>query len=180
MCCFDMLRSLAYFAVAALAACAEGEEPDREPPPPGGYNMVDPVRVDDRGGAAAAVTPGIWRPDSVGAMRGVAFTTLEGDPLLRMYCDGRLGMVVDRTGLMQSGPTEMMTFWVGDQSRRLAVNPTGPDGTVLRAVLPHNGQLAAALQAGPAPIRVSVGEEAPLTLPASPLVAMLAADCRKI
>ena len=98
-------------------------------------------------------------------MRGVAFTTPRGDPLLRIYCDGRRGMVVER---------------VGDQSRRLAVNPEGTGGTVLRAALPINGKLAAALKAGPAPIRVSVGEDSLLSVPPSPLVAMLAADCSKL
>jgi len=182
-----MVRALAFISIAALAACADREEPDRDPPPPSGYNMIDDVQVNDPGGLvgaqqspATATTPGVWRPDTVGAMRGVSFVPPEGEPLLRMFCDGRRGMVVERTALVPSGEIDMMTFRVRDRGRQLAVNPTGPDGTVLRAMLPLRGDLIAALQAGPAPIQVSVGEGAPLSLPPSPLVAMLATDCSKV
>lgn len=175
------------FAAVALGACAERTEPDQNPVPMNGYNMVDPVRVSDPGGpierstsASGEVTLGTWRPDTEGTMQGVAFAAPQGEALLRLFCDDRRGMVVERTGLTPSGDMNMMTFRARDVGRRLAVNPTGSDGTVLRAVLPLNDELTAVLQEGPVPIQVAVGEGEPLSLPPSPLVAMLAAECSKL
>jgi hypothetical protein len=176
------MKALPLLLIAALGACAERSEPDYDSVPANGYNLIDPVRVGDADGlvgGATATTAGSWRLDTNGSMRAVSFAPPQAAPVLRFSCDGRRGMIVERLGLTPAGETTMMVIRVGDQSRRLAVNPTGPEGSILRAALPFNDRLMAALQERPQPIHVRVGEQSPLMLPPSPLVAGLASDCSK-
>ncbi|MFN3389663.1 MAG: hypothetical protein ACK40O_12100, partial [Allosphingosinicella sp.] len=112
-------------ALLLLAACAESRDPAAGPESgEGGYNLVPPVEAEAMPGAGEALTPGTWQKAGAGDAAALRFVSAQtAEPLFRMDCDGRGGILLDRLGSPAAGTIEMMDVNVGDQVRRLAIDP---------------------------------------------------------
>ncbi len=174
-----MRAALVALFVVTLPGCAERVEPDPTlAKESDGYNMINPVRVDDSE-TVEPPTPGAWRSASVEGARGLLFAAPGADPIFAIYCDARRGLVLERRDYSPTGTIDMMNVTIDSMSMNLAVDPVDDPVRALRAVVPYRGDLAARLQKNPAPISISVGEGAPLRLPPSPLVPTLAIFCAR-
>ena len=115
---------VALVLLLAGAACAEREEPDPTPTSDtGGYNMVapvpDPAKIDaEREG----FTPGQWTKAAVDGAAGISFAAPGQEPVFRIYCHGRGGLVFERLQKESIGDVELMEVQAGTQVTRLAVN----------------------------------------------------------
>ena len=173
-------RTIAAFCLPLLLlACAEGSEPDPTPAQDGGdpYSRIDPVPA-PLPGAQDAASAGAWRETSVEGRRGLVFAPPGDEPIFAMFCRTPEGLVLERRGLVPSGEIDMMRLSAGSTRQALAVTPMAQGDPALRAVMPFNDPLFTQLRESPVDITVTVGEDRPITLPASPLVPELVAQCR--
>lgn len=158
---------LALMLVLALTACAEAHAPDPTPTEDGGpYNMIDPVPDPSATPASGALLDqGSWTAGPAGAEPVLAFGAQGPEALLRLRCDGRRGLVIERVGVSSVGPAELMEIAVGSEVARLAVNrPAGTD-SVVRAVVPYNHPLMKQLASDEGSVRIALGEATAVTVP---------------
>ncbi len=117
-------------------ACARVNETNAEGEPEPPYNMIDPV-PDPLRNAAGNSAGGVWRGAAPGEQPSAVFTTAGGDPRLRLACDERRGLVVERLGAEPVAGIDMVEIRVGTEMRRLAANPL-TESAVLRTTIPYS------------------------------------------
>src|SRR3546814_13404822 len=87
----------------------------------------------------------------------LAFGPAGAEPLFSLRCDDREGILLNRHGVVEAGTTGMMTLVLGANPHRLAVNPVEGPLPMLRAAVPANDPLLAAIPAPQGPLEQVVG-----------------------
>lgn len=171
------MRLMLPFAALALAAgCADSDPPDAMPAEgDGAYNMVDPVAAPLANEAAPAI--GQWIETMQDERPALQFGPPNTEPLFSIRCDDGGGVILQRHGLVQMGTAQMMTIIMAGTAQQLAVNPVAGPLPVLRAAVPPADQLMEGLRDVGEPIRIEIGDEPPLILPASPLIGEFVVNC---
>lgn len=171
-----MHRLLLTAALLGLVACAESEPPDIRPADDEGeYNLIDPVTAVVGEEEAPAI--GDWVRSLQDERPVLQFGPANTEPLFSIRCDDREGILLHRHGTVATGAAEMMTITLGTASRRLALNPVQGLLPMLRAAVPANDPLLAALRGHDGSIEIIVGDGPPLVLPPSPLIDEFIATC---
>ena len=171
-----MPRLATLSALLVLAACAESEPPDVSPAEDGGaYNMIDPVTAEVAENAGPAI--GEWTRTMQEERPALAFGPAGAEPLFSMRCDDREGILLNRHGVVEAGTTGMMTLVLGANPHRLAVNPVEGPLPMLRAAVPANDPLIAALRAHRGPLELVGGDGPSLVLPPRPAVEEILGEC---
>ena len=165
----------------AGAACAESQEPEPTPTKdPGGYNMVEPVpdpaRIDPEG---EGFTPGQWTKAAVDGAAGISFAAPGQEPVFRIYCHGRGGLVFERLQKESIGDVELMEVQAGTQVTRLAVNEVESATPTLRAIVPYNDDLLNRLARPEGMLSIKASDTAPLALPLNAATAELVRACER-
>ncbi len=156
---------VALMLVLALGACAEARAPDPTPTKDGGpYNMIDPV-PDPAATAGAEQDQGSWRSSRLGSEPVLVFANRGPEAVLRIRCDGRRGLVIERVGVSSVGPAQLMEIGVGSEVARLAVNRTAESTSVRRAIVPYNHPLMKQLASDEGSVRVALGKASAVTAP---------------
>ena len=165
----------------ATMACGEGREPDPTPAPgPGGYDRIADVREPpalDPG--SEGFTPGEWQKTAVEGAKGLHFAARGAEPVFRMYCHGRGGIVLDRLGAEAIGDVEFMEVQAGRQVTRLAVNELEKRRRILRSIVPFNDDLLVRLAKPDGMLSIKASDTAPLALPLTPLTTELIRACER-
>jgi hypothetical protein len=97
--------------------------------------------------------------------------------LLSLLCTGNQSVLLQRHGGAAAGPLPAMQLSVGDVNERVPTTASGGTIPMLRAELPLNSRIGAALASSPQPLMVRLDDAAPLVIPASPLVADYLRGC---
>lgn len=170
--------SAALAALLAATACAETSDPAADPDamPKGGYDMVDPV-ANPVAGQPLPPQGGEWTQGQIDGRRGLVFRPAEGEPIFAMFCDERDGIVIERRGLLPSGPYEMIDIAFGNVRESLAVNQVDNDGPVLRATIPFQSELYTRLRDVEGTISIGAGQAELIAMPASPEIGALVRTC---
>ena len=163
-------------ALLVLAACADSEPPDPTPADDDGvYNMIDPVTAEVTQDTAPAI--GDWARTLQDEQPALAFGPAGAEPLFSLRCDDREGILINRHGLVEAGTAGMMTLILGENQHALAVNPVEGPLPMLRAAVPGNDPLLAALGDYNGRVQLAVGDGPPLVLPASPMIGEFIEAC---
>ena len=171
-----MSRLLALSALLVLAACADSEPPDVAPAEDdGAYNMIDPVTAEVTPETGPAI--GEWARTLREERPALVFGPTGAEPLFSLLCDDREGILLNRHGVVETGTTGMMILTLGANQHRLAVNPVDAPLPMLRAAVPANDPLAAALAEYQGPLELAVGDGPALLLPPSPMVGDFIEQC---
>ena len=159
-----------------LGACARVDESNRqgEPEPP--YNMVDPVS-DSLRNAADSAALGEWRRGAAGEQASTTFSAAGGEPLLRLACDERRGLVVERLGAEPVAGIDMIEIRIGPETRRLAADPLA-GSAVIRTVIPYNDPLIARLTVPEGSFAFASPDAPAIDVPLNDATAALVAECR--
>lgn len=163
-------------AVLLLAGCGEAYEPEELK---ANRNEIATVSVPAWPGNEAVAT-GRWTPDNPASPAALSFILDPATPpAFRLACDDRGGILLERLGVPAVGATRMMEVNAGGELARLAVNEPQGEPEVLRAAIPFNHSLMAALAKPRGQLSVRAGDAQPLTMPLTPETAALAATCSK-
>lgn len=169
--------------VLMLLACGEATEPDPSPAADGGpYNMIDPVPTPAAPGAdleAAGLSAGNWRASLFEGARAIAFLDGGQNPLFRMHCDGRGGIILDRLQREAVGKVERMEIQLDGNVTRLAVNELETQTPTLRSAIRFNHDLLEKLGRPEGLLSIRAGETAPLLLPLTAATAEFVRGCEK-
>lgn len=160
-----------------ISSCGDGREVDM--PISGGdgvYNEVAPVVAEAQPGQPGP-TPGTWVPDQ--AARALVFTGAGGAPLVRLACDDRGGMIIERLGQESIGDIEMMELHVDGEIARLALNEVETEPPVLRAAVPFNDDLLVRLAFPQGLLSIKAGDTPRLQLPLDEETARQVAACER-
>ena len=162
----------------ALAGCGEGREAE-EAPMAADENEVAPVTAPAWPGNEETLAEGRWEQETGGERAALRFVAAGGGPVLRLACDDRGGMLVERVGAEAIGGIEMMEVNAGGEVTRLALNQPETETPVLRAAIPYNHELLAPLATAEGWLSVLAGEGERLIVPLNAETAALAATCRR-
>lgn len=163
-------------ALLLLAACADSQDPEPTPMEGGPYNMIDPV-VNPVAGEPLRPEAGQWVRGNIGGREAILFDPVSGNPVFAMFCDSRDGLILERRGVLPSGPHRMMDIAFGNVRESLATNEVENGGPVLRAQIPFSSPLFTRLRDFDGAISVSVGRAQPIALPADPMIAEIVRTC---
>jgi hypothetical protein len=154
-----MTRIAPALALLLLAGCARSEEASLIPPDSNqGYNQAGRVGTPEQDDSEPAI--GQWRASLQENASALEFGPIGTEPLFSMLCTGAPG-----------GPLPDLQLAAGEQNVRLPVTAGGGTIPMLRADVPLNHPLLAALAQGGQPLIIRIGNDtAPLIIPASPLV----------
>lgn len=171
------MRFILPLASLILAAgCADSEPPDSTPIEDGGpYNMIDPVAAPLADEAEPAI--GQWIRSMQEERPALQFGPPNTEPLFSIRCDDRDGLILQRHGVVQTGSAQMMTLTMAGSSQQLAVNPVAGPLPVLRAAVQPTDPLIENLRNAEQPIRIEIGDEPPLILPASSAIGEFVEEC---
>ena len=171
-------------AVLALllagTACAETKEPDPTPANDSGAYAYD--KIPDTGAldpGREGFTPGRWSRTAVDGAAGLAFAAPGQEPVFRLYCHGRGGLVFERLQKESFGDVELMEVQAGAQVTRLAVNEVETATPTLRSVVPHNDDLLVRLAQPEGMLSIKASDTAPLALPLNAATAELVRTCER-
>ena len=169
-------------AVLALllagSACAERKEPEPTPAnDSGAYNKIpDPGALD---AGREGFTPGQWSQAAVDGAAGLAFAAPGQEPVFRIYCHGRGGVVFERLQKESLGDVELMEVQAGTQVTRLAVNEVETSAPTLRSIVPYNDDLLVRLAQPEGMLSIKASDTAPLALPLNAATAELVRTCER-
>lgn len=138
--------------------------------------MIDPV-VNPLEGEPLVPLAGQWVRGNVGGREAVLFDPVAGDPEFAMFCNSRDGLILERRGLLPSGPHRMMEVAFGNVRESLATNEVESNSPVLRAQIPFSSEIFTSLRDFDGTIAASVGRGQPVVMPADPLIASIVRTC---
>ena len=172
-----MTRIIPILAVLALAGCARSEEaaliaPDSNT----GYNQVGSVGLPEDDDREPAI--GQWRASLQENVQALEFGPMGTEPLFSLLCSGNRAVWLQRHGGAPAGPLPEMVVERGDVNERLAVTVTGGAVPMLRTEVQLSSPLAQSIAAQGEVLVVTLGDTAPLILPASPLIADYLRSCQ--
>lgn len=172
-----MTRIIPLLAVLALAGCARSEEASLIPPDSNmGYNQVGRVGMPQEEDREPAI--GQWRASLQENVQALEFGPMGTEPLFSLLCSGNRAVWLQRHGGAPAGPVPDMQVERGDVSERLAVTVTGGAVPMLRAEVQLASPLAQAIAAQGEVLVITLGDTAPLILPANPVVADYLRSCQ--
>lgn len=157
-------------ALLLVAACARSEDASLVPPDSNlGYNQVGKVGAPEQDDQEPAI--GQWRASLQDNVQALEFGPMGAGPLVSLLCTGNQSVLLQRHGGAPAGPLPAMQVSIGEISERLPVTAGGGTIPMMRAELPLDGPIAAAIGAGTEPLAVRVEDGAPMIIPPNPMVA---------
>lgn len=164
-----MTRIIPILAVLALAGCARSEEASLIPPDSNsGYNQVGRVGVPEEDDREPAI--GQWRASLQENVQALEFGPMGTEPLFSLLCSGNRAVWLQRHGGAPAGPLPEMQVARGDLTERLPITVTGGAVPMLRTEIQLQSPLAVALASQGEVLTITLGDTAPLILPASPMI----------
>ena len=159
-----------------VAACARSEDASVMIDP----NALAPAierRPVTSAGDEEEIANGVWRDGQQEQAAALEFTTPQGAALFSLRCGEGGGLLLQRHGAPPTGDAGSMSVMVGRESRRVALTAVPAPTPLLRATLPANDALIAAIGEAATPITVRVGAAPPLVLPPGPQLAAFLTRC---
>ena len=161
----------------ALSACGEGYEAE-EAPIATDENEVAPVTAPALSGNEETLAEGRWEQETGGERAALRFVAAGGEPVFRMVCDDRGGILLERIGKEAIGNMHMMEVRSGGEVERLAMNAPEGESDVLRGAVPYNHELMEPLARPDGRLSIDAGEGGRLIVPLTTETAALSEQCR--
>jgi hypothetical protein len=174
-----MTRIFPALALLLIAGCARSEDANLVPPDSNqGYNQVGKVGTPEQDDREPAI--GQWRASLQENVQALEFGPMGTGPLFSLLCTGNQSVLLQRHGGAPAGPLPAMQVTIGELNERLAVTAGGGTIPMLRAEVPLNSRIAAALGSAAQPFSIRSEDGAPLIIPASPLIADYLRHCTTV